>query len=255
MFFFLSKILAFLIMPLVWVIALMVYAAMTKNVKRKRRTFIIALLLLIFFSNTFLLDNVMRLWEIPTVKEADLQGPYDLGIVLGGMLSYDSQLDRIQFWKGADRLLQAVQLYKDGIIKKIFITSGSGSIKYPDIKEAPLLKKYLRTIGIADEDIILESESKNTRENALFSAPIIHKVAPSGKFLLITSAFHMRRSTGCFNRVGIATTPFSTDRYSGGPRRWELDFLFIPNIETFQAWTVLIHEMTGYLIYKLMGYV
>ena len=69
MFFILSKILAFLIMPLVWVIALMVYAILSRNSKRKRRTFITALILLIFFSNTFILDNVMRLWEIPTVRE------------------------------------------------------------------------------------------------------------------------------------------------------------------------------------------
>ncbi len=254
MFFICSKLLAFLIMPLVWIVALMNYALWTKIIKRKTKTFLAAFLLLIAFSNTFLVDCVLRIWEIPTVKESELKGSFDIGIVLGGMLSYDSQLDRMQFSKSTDRLMQAIQLYKDGIIKKIFITSGSGSIRYPDIKEAPLLKKYLLTIGIPEDDIILESESKNTRENALFSAPIIKKIAPNAKCLMITSAFHMRRGIGCFNKVGIKATPFSTDRYSGGPRRWDLDFLFVPNIEAFQAWTVLIHEMSGYYIYKIFGY-
>ena len=232
----------------------MIYSFITKNLNRRKRSIIIAFILFIGFSNTFLLDNMMRLWEVPTVKESNLKGTYDIGIVLGGMLSYDSQLDRLQFSRGVDRLTQAVQLYKDGIIKKIFITSGSGSISYPEIKEAPLLKRYLKTINIPDEDIIVESESKNTHENATFSAPIIKKIAPNGRYLLITSAFHMRRSIGCFNKAGINTTPFSTDRYSGGPRRWSFDFLFIPNIEALQAWNVLIHEMTGYLVYKIMRY-
>lgn len=195
----------------------------------------------------------MRLWEIPTIKESDMKG-YDVGIVLGGMVSYDSHLDRLQFSKGSDRILQAIQLYEDGIIDKILITSGSGSITYADIKEAPLIKRYLATLEIPEDDILIESESKNTHENALFSKPILDKEAPHGKYLLITSAFHMRRGVGCFNKVGIKVTPFSTDRYSGGPRRWSLDFLLVPNIDAFQAWNVLIHEMTGYLVYKIAGY-
>lgn len=196
----------------------------------------------------------MRLWEIPAIKESDIKVGYDVGIVLGGMLSYDSQLDRLQFSKGADRIMQAIQLYKDGDIDKILITSGSGSITYSDIKEAPLIKRFLRTLEIPDEDILIESESKNTHENALFSKPILDKEAPEGRYLLITSAFHMRRGVGCFNKVGIQITPFSTDRYTGGPRRWAIDFLLIPNVDAFQTWNVLIHEITGYLVYKIAGY-
>jgi len=254
MFFYCSKILVFIITPLVWIVGLLIYSLITKNSRRKRRSFIIALLLLIGLSNSFLLDNMMRIWEIPAVKESELRGPYDIGIVLGGMMSYDSHLDRLQFSKGMDRMLQAVQLYKHGIIKKILISGGSGSITYPEIKESPLLKRYLLTIGIPEEDIIIETESNNTHENAIFSAPIIKKTAPDGRYLLITSAFHMRRSLGCFHRAGIDATPFSTDRYSGGPRKWEVDFLFIPNVDAFSGWNTLIHEMTGFWIYKIMGY-
>lgn len=237
-----------------WIIGLLIYSFLTKNAKKKKRAFLAAILLFVFFSNSFLLDNAMRMWEIPAIKETDIKGTYDVGIVLGGMLSYDSQMDRLQFSRGVDRLLQAVKLYEDGIISKILITSGSGSITYPELKESPLLKKYLISINIPDEDIIIESESKNTRENALFSAPMIKKVAPTGRNLLITSAFHMRRSMGCFDKVGIKVSPFSTDRFSGGPRRWQLDFLLIPNVDALQGWILLIHEMTGYFIYKIFGY-
>ena len=254
MFFILSKVLAFIITPIVWIVGLLIFSLITKNPKRKKRTFITSIILLLFFSNSFILDNVMRLWEVPAIKESEMKEGYDVGIVLGGMLSYDSQLDRLQFSKGADRILQAIQLYKDGIIDKMLITSGSGSITYSDIKEAPLIKRFLTMLEIPEEDILIESESKNTRENALFSKPILDKEAPEGKYLLITSAFHMRRGVGCFNKVGIQVTPFSTDRYSGGQRRWALDFLLIPNVDAFQTWNVLIHEMTGYLVYKIAGY-
>ncbi len=254
MFFWFSKILAFLIMPIVWIAVLMLLALLSKDMRRKRKLLFVGLVLLLVFSNSFLLDNAMRLWEVKAVKESDVTGVYDVGIVLGGMILFDSQLDRIQFSKGTDRILQAVQLYKDKKIRKILITSGSGSISYPEIKEAPILKRYLLTLNIPEEDIILESESKNTRENALFTSLMLKKELPNARCLLITSAFHMRRGIGCFKQAGIEVTPFSTDRFSGGPRKWDLDFLFIPNVDAFQGWTVLIHEVTGYLIYKISGY-
>ncbi|MGZ4118990.1 MAG: YdcF family protein, partial [Bacteroidia bacterium] len=69
----------------------------------------------------------------------------------------------------------------------------------------------------------------------------------------ITSAFHMRRSLGCFNKVGIATVPYSTDRYAG-PRKFEFDYLFIPNSSVMNDWNTLIHEIIGYITYKISGY-
>src|ERR1035437_10743661 len=105
MFFILSKDLAFIITPIVWIVGLLIFSLITKNPKRKKRTFITSIILLLFFSNSFILDNVMRLWEVPAIKESEMKEGYDVGIVLGGMLSYDSQLDRLQFSKGADRIL------------------------------------------------------------------------------------------------------------------------------------------------------
>src|ERR1051325_134813 len=134
MFFFLSKILAFLITPVFWVFSLLVYAIFSKNEKRKRRSLIWAVVIFYFFSNGFILEEVNRLWEVPATSYQDLK-TYDAGIVLGGMLDYDVSLNRIQFQKGVDRLLQAVELYKRGNIKKIFFVGGSGSIEFSYLKE------------------------------------------------------------------------------------------------------------------------
>ncbi len=253
MFFILSKLLAFLITPIIWIIGLLLYSLFSKNQKRKRKTLIIAVVLLFFFSNSFLFDEVMRCWEIPATKDSDLSQTYDAGIVLGGIIAFDQAKDRLQFNRRNDRLIQAILLYKKGIIRKIFFTGGSGSIEHPEIKEGPLVKKYLLDIGIPERDIIIESESNNTHENAVFSKPLIEKNFANGKFLLITSSFHMRRSTGCFRKSGIDVTPYSTDRYSG-PRKFVFDHLFIPRSETLFNWDSLVHEMVGFLTYRMFGY-
>jgi uncharacterized SAM-binding protein YcdF (DUF218 family) len=253
LFFIISKILDFLIEPLVWLIVLLVVSLLSKNPKRKRRFLLTAIVLLVVFSNSFLLDEAMRAWETPATKISALTGTYDAGIVLSGMVTYDNSFDRIQFNRRNDRLMQAISLYKMKKIKKIVFSGGSGSLVYTYLKESEMVKKFLVEIGIPAEDIIIENKSNNTRENAIFTKDILQHEFPNGKFLLFTSAFHMRRAVACFKKAGIEVTPYSTDRYSG-PRKYYPDHLLVPNAGTLFDWNSLLHEIIGYGIYKIMGY-
>lgn len=249
-----SKILFFLITPIIWITGLLLLAVFSRNKKRQLIALIAGTMLLLIFTNSFILDEVMRKWEIPTVKNNELE-TYDVGIVLGGMSSYDKDFGRINFQQGIDRLLQAIDLYKKGKIKKIFISGGSGSMVYKEDREAAYLKPYLINLQIPESDILIEAESKNTRENALFTAEVLKKIYPQGaKYLLITSAFHMRRSILCFEKVGLKVAPFTTDRFSG-KRKFYFDHLFIPNTQTLVGWDVLIHELMGFATYKISGYI
>src|SRR5688572_10187478 len=108
MFFVISKILDFLLEPLLWIIALLIFSLLSKNLKRKRKSLIAAIVLLLVFSNSFLLDEAMRAWEMPATKISDTPETYDAGIVLSGMVMYDNSLARIQFHRRNDRLMQAV---------------------------------------------------------------------------------------------------------------------------------------------------
>jgi uncharacterized SAM-binding protein YcdF (DUF218 family) len=254
MFFYLSKLLVFIISPIVWIFTLLILALCLKNPKIKKRLLFTTLIVFYVFSNSFVLDECMRLWEY-TSKDLTLTEHYEAAIVLGGMTSYDPRLDKPQFSNSADRLWQTLPLLKSGQIKKIILTGGSGSILHPEEKESGILKKYLLKIGIADSCIIIENESKNTRENALFTKQLLDSLQLKSNFLFVTSAFHMRRSIGTFEKIGLKNIrPFCTDRYSG-PRKFEFDHLFIPNTHAFDKFTLLIHEIIGYMVYKTIGYI
>ena len=254
MFFILSKLLAFIVSPVFWIIMIALTGFFFKDVKKKNLLFGTALTLLYLFSNAFILDEVMRKWEVPAVGFEQIRG-YDVGIVLGGMSSYDKKLKRVNFYSGVDRLLQTIELYNRGGIKKIFISGGSGSIINKDDREAIPLKAFLLSIHIPEADIIIETESKNTHENATFTKAIIGKKYPNGgRFVLITSAFHLPRATRCFEKEGLKVTPFSTDRYSG-KRKFNLDHMFIPYAQTLFTWDVLCHEWLGFITYKISGYI
>ncbi len=252
MFFIFSKILAFTIAPITWMIGLLFFAVFSKNDTRKKKCLKWAFGLMLFFTNSFIFDEAVRLWEIPAIPYESVK-TFDYGIVLGGMSVNDEELDRVQFYRGVDRLIQTIDLYKRGKIKKIIFTGGSGRILKPEMKEAELLKPYILKMGVLEEDLLIENESKNTKENAVFTKTIVDSLQLKNDYLLITSAFHMRRSLGCFKKQGFIVTPYSTDRYAG-PRKFEFDHLFIPNVSALNDWNNLIHEVVGYIIYKMMGY-
>jgi uncharacterized SAM-binding protein YcdF (DUF218 family) len=257
MFFVLSKILGYFLSPLFWILALLIIAFFIK--KRKllaRRLFLISIIMFLFFSNRFISDEFMRRWEIEYTDTAKLASSYDVGIVLGGgIVTYDHLYKRNIFRMSSDRFLQALELYKTGRIKKMLFTGGPGNLIYKDQYEASFIKNYLINIGVPDSVILVDSLSDNTHQNAIYSKNILAKYYPNGgKYLLITSAKHMRRSLACYKKEGFDVDVYPTNKISGR-RHYNIEYLFIPQLDSFQCWSDYLHEVVGYLTYKIMGYV
>jgi uncharacterized SAM-binding protein YcdF (DUF218 family) len=254
MFFVLSKVLYFLIIPLNWVVGLLLYAVFGKNTKWKKRTRNAALVLTLFISNHFLVNLAIKAWETEIKPVSSLQ-TYDIAIILGGYSNFEIYpRDRYNFSGRANRLTQAVELYKKGIIKKMLLTGGSGDILMQKRSEALEVESFLLLMGVPQEDIILEPESRNTYENAIFTKAIINRDYPDASCLLITSAFHMRRSKACFDQAGLDYTAYSTD-VIGERVRFTPHSLILPNRDGFWRWEMLIKEWLGYMAYWVRGYI
>ena len=254
MFFYLSKILSFLLSPMVWVVVLLVLAVFSKRDALKKRSLFWVFLIVVVMTNPFLFDEAMRAWERPAISMESIDKKYDYGIVLTGNVRYDAQLNRSDFQKSADRLFQAVDLYKNKKIKKILISGGSGAIFKKNYTEADVWKDYLLSIGIPKRDVLVEATSRNTHENAEKSVPLLLTEKKNPNCLLITSAYHTRRAQDCFTQEKLEVDTYPVDRYAG-PRKYSLNHLLLPSAEPLQGWHVLIHEFVGYYIYALMGYV
>jgi len=255
MFFLLSKILDFFITPLAWILLCVLFSIILKNKKWKSRLRMASLAILLVFTNPWLISRVMSAWEVAPVNTDDITQPYDVGIVLGGsMRYYDQSVDRVVYSSSVDRLLQALQLYHDKKIKKILLSGGSGFVNFQDWKESGLIAKVLLKSGVPEEDIILENGSRNTHENASLSKEILNGNKYGNRFLLITSAFHMRRSLMCFEKVNLNTDPFSVDTRAATYIN-TLDRIIQPDAECLTQWDLLLHEWIGILMYKMMGYV
>ena len=97
MFFYLSKVLTFLVSPMVWFFALFILGLKTKDEKRKKRLLISALVVIYVSCNSFLVDELARAWEPVTPDYYMSSEKYDVAIVLGGIGSIDERQKRLDF--------------------------------------------------------------------------------------------------------------------------------------------------------------
>lgn len=249
MFFILSKILSFLISPFTYVVFLLIWAWRTKKEGRRKKLVIYNLIFIFVFGNGFLFDEALRAWEMPT-NNSRLE-KYDVGIVLSGMANYDAKNDVIVFNRNADRLLQALPKFKNKSLSNLLITGGSGDIYHPENRESDLLKRYLKSIDYNTDSIWFENKSRNTYENAKFSKEFLDGKLThieNKKLVIITSAAHMRRSLACFEKQGLVCDYIQTNKYSG-PRKFQFEHCFIPQIAILKGWNHLAHEILGYVTY------
>jgi uncharacterized SAM-binding protein YcdF (DUF218 family) len=253
-FFILSKLLYFFTTPTTWIFGFMLLAFFTKNTKKQRRRYLTAIILFFFFSNGFIFDEFSRSWEKPATHPNDLEKEYDVAVVLGGYSFYMLGSDQLNFFDASDRILQTARLKKAGIVKKLLLSGGTGKLTDREIREADHVKDYLVDIGFKERDILVERESNNTYENALYSKQIIDSLFPNKSIMLVTSSYHMRRSEACFKKLGMDVQPYVVDGVSG-PRKYYLDHLFVPNAEYLRHWNGLIHEIVGFVVYWVLGYV
>lgn len=250
MFFILSKTLFYLVMPATWLLILLLLAIYSS--KYRKKLLIIATCCFVFFSNSFIVNNLLFLWEVRPVPINEVKH-HKLAVILTGVTNYGQKpYDRVYFNRGADRVLHPLYLYRLGKIDKILITGGEAPTEDTILNESIQLRQVLIYAGVDSNDIYLEPKAINTRENALFSAPIIKKIVGNEPVLIVTSAFHMRRSLGCFEKVGVKCDAFPVDFYIT-ESKFGLTNIF-PTAKAFNHWETLSHEIVGYVVYGIVGY-
>jgi uncharacterized SAM-binding protein YcdF (DUF218 family) len=255
MFFFLSKTLNYITMPIVIIGVLFILSFFLKSKLWRARMVKAGIILFLFFSNDFVANEVVLLWEIPPTPFAELPKKYAYGILLTGVTKFELEPgDRVYFSRGADRVTHTLQLYRLGYIQKILVSGGNGKLRNIRKHEADLVAEALLLMGVPEEDIIIENISRNTHESAVEVAKLIKgKIRPED-CLLVTSSFHIRRSRACFYKQDLRVALFSTD-FVSHKRKFTPASLIIPSVDALTNWQILIKEWTGMIAYKLVGYI
>ena len=125
--------------------------------------------------------------------------------------------------------------------------SGGIVFNHDQESEAATAGKLFESLGLPYERILLEEKSRNTWENARETAKLGIERA-----ILVTSAYHMRRSVHCFTRNNITVIPAPTDYKIQRGRRYTL-LSFLPSMNSFNNTFLALHEYIG-LVYYTIAY-
>ncbi len=243
MFFILSKLLINFIYPFTWVLLLLLLSLLLKNPKAKKRCLITGLSILLFFSIPFFLTVFARMWDIDK-KAANKE--YSCALVLGGFVSAD-QNEKGYFNGASDRFIQAVTMKNSGRAKYLLFSGGNADLNPGDFRETVWLSDQIGKFNIPDSSVLIEKNARNTFENVKYSKQILNDKKLKPPYLLITSAFHMRRSLLTFKKLGLQVEPHSCN-YIAGKEEINLSSFF-PSVDVLNTWNAYIKEMVGYIVY------
>ena len=186
--------------------------------------------------------------RFPVVAEP--AAPVDGIVVLGGVVNQVLTRSRGQMAIGGavERLTELATLARMHPQAKIVFTGGSGDPFAQDLKEADVLEPLLLTLGLDPARIILENQSRNTYENAVYARELAAPAAEE-RWVLVTSAFHMPRAVGCFRRAGWGNlVPYPVDFHFAPGQRFGLGFDLGRGLGWLQAG---LHEWLGLIFYRL----
>lgn len=250
-----GKLLQEAIYPFNWaVLCLLIatYSMLRRNTRSAVRFQIAGLILLLVPSTGFFSEALVNpLESVYPSRKIDEYSEADLIVVLGGTAGAvrGPRLEPEEM-NGA-RLQTAVRLYRAGKGKAVVVSGGP----YPATgrtfrTEAQDMCDILVGLGVPRTAIIMEPNSRNTYENAAFTAKLLRERVEN-RVLLVTSALHMPRAAALFRGQGVEATPVPCS-YLGGS-----DFGLISGLKpaplNLQRTESALKEYVGRLAYWLMG--
>ena len=250
-----SKLLAFVIQPLFWVLAALLgglLLARRRPLLSKRLTWAALFALLLgcwaYLPSALLLRLESRHAQLP--PSTDMR-QFTGVVVLGGALARSdlwTAHNQVALNDSAERMTAAVGLARKYPHLQLLFTGGIASLPPAGLTEAVRARKFFDEMGVDASRVLYEAASRNTLENASLSA-VLAGVDPKQRWLLLTSAYHMPRSMGVFTKAGWNVTPYPVDyRTDSAPDWYDFSLRYGPEL-----WELALHETLGYWVYRLVG--
>ncbi|HEY9800406.1 MAG TPA: YdcF family protein [Leptolyngbyaceae cyanobacterium] len=112
-----------------------------------------------------------------------------------------------------ERINHAINLYKNGNVKKIIFTGGVGEINEP--AEAVVGQRYAIAKGVKASDILIETQSRTTSQNLQNALEVVGTNQQLTKFLIVSDPLHLKRAVLMARNLGMDAypSPTPTTRY------------------------------------------
>ncbi len=212
--------------------------------------------LLLLLGNSWVSHLVMGTLEAwhPPVDPATLSKS-DYIVVLGGGIDEKGTLRPTTDLSavGAERVRCGIDLYKRGLAPTVVMSGGDARVFGEGVLEAPIMKEFAVRDGVPASAVAVEDRSRTTYENL---AHVRQLIGPGASLILVTSAYHMPRAYQLAAHQGLRPILYPCGYHTRNLPSWSMVgnlFDLIPNSTAFWHNSVAISEITGILVYKLVG--
>ena len=248
--FIISKVLLYLLLPPAGLLLLMLAGFILLRQHRNTGRALIAagVVLLYGLSLNPVADRLIRPLEASYLPLSEDLVKADAIVVLGGGA-------RDLSWVPAgpepsegslERLVGAVQLARKHHLPLV-VSGGTGDPKPGTVLEANAMANVAMRLGIPAKDIVIDNRSRNTWENA----EAVQKLLPGKTVVLVTSAFHMRRSLAMFKKQGFSVLPAPVGYLSQTRHGSYADH--IPQAAALATSSIAISEYISLSWYRMTG--
>jgi uncharacterized SAM-binding protein YcdF (DUF218 family) len=262
MFLFLSKLLPLFIYPLGLAGVLMV-VALVMSFRRSRWVPLpigLALVVLLLASNSWVANALVKSLEWQHIPAQALPKADAIVILGGATKSVSYPRPDVDLSEQGDRVLYGAQLYRQGKAPVIIASGGRIHWRGGGSSESADMAKILQFMGVPSSAILQDPTSLNTHQNAV-NVQKIMKEQGIGRILLVTSAMHMPRSLGIFQRQGMEAIPAPTDFLVSQQELEEPNssieakiLNLLPDTNHLEQTTRALKEYIGMVVYRLRGW-
>lgn len=167
------------------------------------------------------------------------KGVKHIVVLGGGVRAGDVSPTGAAAYDSLARVIEGIRL-RNGIPgSKLVLSGGRYSCDVISVGEA--MAGVARELGVPPQDMILETDSWDTQDEARRLKPLLGK----HPFALVTSAIHMRRSLVTFRRLGLNPIPAPADFFM---KEIPIGFrTFLPTAQNLMMTQAAIHEYLGLL--------
>lgn len=260
MFFYVAKVVWFVLQPSTFIALLIGYGAILiwTGWARWGRRFVTVGAFLLLLVGLSPLGNMLILPLEDRFPRTDLaQGPAPAGvIILGGAENrlVGSARKAPTLNEAGERLLEGAILALRFPDAKVAFSGGDAGILYKADSEAQGAADILTDLGVQRGRLVLESNARDTYENAVFLKEELERggaFSEGTRWLLITSAYHMPRSMGAFRQAGFDVEPWPVDYRTRGPQDFSKPFDKVS--EGLRRVDTASREWVGLFAYWLTG--
>ena len=247
--FFLQKLISIsLLSPVPFIVILFLIGISNIRDRKYRSGFLLFLIsgTIYLFSCEFFADPIILNLEkkYPVISEENIEKG-EVYILLGGGILTDTVGGNIPAKNVYPRILETAKLYNKSP-KKIFISGGSPLQNKQS--ESSVYKTELLSLGVPEEDILIEEKSNTTKKNSTYIKWIMNeKNIKSG--IVITSAVHMPRSMEVFKDSKLIFYPAPCD-FTAHIEKQNF-FAYIPQFKVLKDLYSAFWEYIGLVYYKI----